>query len=59
MIFDENLRVERCVRIPRETVNQLFERRAHVNGRVITVGRQLLEHPAVTEVDLSDEALDD
>lgn len=59
VIFDENLRVERCVRIPRETVNQLFERRAHVNGRVITVGRQLLEHPAVTEVDLSDEALDD
>lgn len=59
VIFDEDLRVERCLRIPRESVNELFDWRAHVNGRVITVGRRLLEHPAVTEVDLSDDPLDD
>lgn len=57
VVFTEELRVEQAIRIPREVVNELFERREHVNGRVITLGRRLLEHPDVSVVDLSDHAL--
>lgn len=58
VIFTEDLRVEEALRIPRAVVNELFVHRAHVNGRVITLTRRLLEHPAVTTIDLSDAALD-
>ena len=58
VLFTEDLRVEQALRIPREVVNELFERRAHVNGRIIQVGRRLLEHPAVEAIELSDAALD-
>src|SRR4051794_40460558 len=33
VIFTEELRVDEAVRIPRDVVNELFPRRAHVNGR--------------------------
>jgi hypothetical protein len=36
----------------------MFVRRAHVNGRIIVMGRRLLEHPAVERIELSDAALD-
>ena len=58
VIFTEDLRVEQALRIPRDVVNELFDRRPHVNGRIITLGRRLLEHPAVETIDLSDESLD-
>lgn len=58
VIFTEDLRIEQTLRIPREVVNELFERRAHVNGRIITVTRRLIGHPAVETVDLSDSMLD-
>lgn len=58
VIFTEDLRVEEALRIPRAVVNELFVHRAHVNGRVIALTRRLLEHPAVTTIDLSDAALD-
>lgn len=58
VLFTEDLRVEQALRIPREVVNELFERRAHVNGRIIQIGRRLLEHPAVETIELSDAALD-
>jgi hypothetical protein len=58
VIFTEDLRVEKALRVPREVVNEMFERRPHVNGRIIVVGQDLLEHPAVETVELSDAALD-
>jgi hypothetical protein len=58
VIFTEDLRVEQALRVPRAVVNELFAWRAHVAGRVITVTRKLLDHPKVTEIDLSDELLD-
>jgi hypothetical protein len=58
VIFTEDLRVESALRIPRDVVNELFPRRAHVNGRVIVLGPRLLEHPAVEAIELSDDALD-
>jgi hypothetical protein len=58
VIFTEELRIEHAIRIPREVVNELCPHRAHVNGRIITLTRRLLEHPAVTIVDLSDASLD-
>ena len=41
VIFDENFRVTEALRIERETVEQLFPHRAHVNGRIITVTKKL------------------
>lgn len=58
VVFTEDLRVDGALRIPREVVNDLFERRSYVNGRVIVMGRRLLEHPAVEAIELSDAALD-
>jgi hypothetical protein len=59
VIFTEDLRVERAIRIPQPVVSELFAVRPHVNGRVITVTQRLLEHPAVTTFELSDAALDE
>ena len=55
VIFTEDLRVEQAfLRIPREVVNDVFPRRAHVNGRVITLTNRLLAHSGVTTIELSD-----
>lgn len=58
VVFTDDLRVDRAVRIPRGVVNDLFPRDVHVNGRRIRLGRRLLEHPDVESVELSDDALD-
>jgi hypothetical protein len=58
VILTEALRVEQALRIPREVVNEMFVRRAHVNGRIIVMGRRPLEHPGVERIELSDAALD-
>jgi hypothetical protein len=58
VIFTEDLRVAEAIRIPREAVNELFERRAHVNGRIVRLGPRLRAHPGVTTIDLSDASLD-
>lgn len=58
VVFTEDLRVDEALRIPREVVNEMFERRAHVNGRIIVLGRALLDHPGVESIALSDAALD-
>jgi hypothetical protein len=47
-----------AIRIPRELVNEIFARRSHVNGRIIRLGRRLLEHPLVEVVELADASLD-
>ena len=58
VIFDENFRVTEALRIERETVEQLFPHRAHVNGRIITVTKKLRAADGVRVVKLSDAALD-
>lgn len=58
VIFTEDLRVDAALRIPREVVNEMFPRNAHVNGRRIAVTRRLLAHPGVVRLDLSDASLD-
>ena len=58
VIFTEDLRVERAIRIPQPVVNELFAWRDHIAGRIITVTRKLLDHPDVSSIDLSDELLD-
>jgi hypothetical protein len=58
VIFTEDLRVDTALRVPRKVVNELFPRRAHVNGRVILVGPRLLVHPGVQMIKLSDSPLD-
>jgi hypothetical protein len=58
VILTEDLRVEKAIRVPQPVVSELFKVRSHVNGRVITVTRRLLEHPAVTSFELSDSLLD-
>jgi hypothetical protein len=58
VVFSEDLRVEEAIRIPQEVVTELFEVRPHINGRVITLTRRLLEHPKVMTFELSDELLD-
>ena len=58
VIFTEDLRVEEAIRIPREVVNEMFERQSHVNGRIIRIGSRLLQHLAVETIPLSDASLD-
>jgi hypothetical protein len=58
VIFTGDLRVAEAIRIPREVVNEMFERRSHVNGRIVRLGRRLLAHPAVEMIELSDASLD-
>jgi len=56
VIFDEDFRVTEGLRIPREVVEELFEHKAYVNGRIITVTEALRNHPKVVAVDLFDAA---
>lgn len=58
VVFTKELKVEQAVRIPREVVNDLFERRPYLNGRIIRLTRQLLEHREVEVWALSDTWLD-
>jgi hypothetical protein len=58
VVFTEDLRLEKAVRIPREVVNELFGRRPYVNGRIIRLTHQLLARPDVEAIPLSDASLD-
>lgn len=59
VVFDEELRVDTALRIPREVVNEVFARNAHVNGRIIRLGRRVLDDQRVERIPLSDASLDD
>jgi hypothetical protein len=59
VVFTEDVRVEKAIRIERPVVNELFPVQSHVNGRVIRLSKHLLEHDGVEEIPLSDSALDD
>ena len=58
VVFTEDLRVEQAIRISQKVVTELFKVRPHVNGRVITLTRRLMDHPEVTSFELSDALLD-
>lgn len=58
VVYSEDLRVEQAIRIPQNVVTELFEVRPHVNGRVITLSRRLMDHHDVTMAELSDDLLD-
>lgn len=58
VIFDEDFRVTEGLRIERETVEEVFPHRDHVNGRIITVTKRLRAHPSVRAIELSDASLD-
>jgi Family of unknown function (DUF6998) len=56
VIFNENFQVTEGLRLARATVEDLFEHKAYVNGRIIAVTQKLHEDPRVESVDLSDAA---
>jgi hypothetical protein len=58
VIFNEDLRVDQAVRVPRAVVNELFAWRDHVAGRVSAVTTKLLDHPGVAKIDLSEDLPD-
>jgi hypothetical protein len=58
VVFTEDVRVEKAIRIERRVVNELFSVQPHVNGRVIRLSKHLLERDGVEEIALSDTALD-
>lgn len=58
VVFTEDIRVEKAIRIPRDVVNELFPVEPHINGRSIRLTSYLLEHAGVEEIPLSDSALD-
>ena len=53
VLFDEDFRVTEGLKLAREVVEELFEPRAHVNGRIITVTQALRDDPRVEKVDLA------
>jgi hypothetical protein len=58
VVFAEDFTIEKAVCVPRSVVNELYSKRKHVNGRVVTLTRRLLGHPATEEFSISDAMLD-
>ena len=56
VIFDEDFKLTEGLKLAREVVEDLFQHREHVNGRIITVTQALRDDPRVETVDLSDAA---
>jgi hypothetical protein len=53
VILDEDFRVTEGLKFDRAVVEEHFDHRAHVNGRVITVTKNLRSNPRVTAIDLA------
>lgn len=53
VIFNEDFQVTEGLRLTRPVVEDLFDHRDYVNGRVIRVTKKLREDPRVEEVDFS------
>ncbi len=53
VIFNEDFRVTEGLKLGREVVEELFEHRAYVNGRIITVTQGLRAARGVETLDLS------
>lgn len=56
VIFDENFQLTEGLKLSREVVENLFQHRDYVNGRIITVTQSLRADPRVEAVDLSNAA---
>jgi hypothetical protein len=56
VVFDEDFKLTEGLKLAREVVEDLFQHRDHVNGRIITVTQALRADPRVETVDLSDAA---
>lgn len=54
VIFDEDFRISEGLKLTRELVEELYDHRAYVNGRIITVTAKLRADPRVERVDLTD-----
>jgi hypothetical protein len=54
VVFDENFVVTEGLKLSRGLVEELFEHRPYVNGRVITVTKALRQHPDVEHLNLQD-----
>jgi hypothetical protein len=52
VILNEDFEVTEGLRLKRQLVEELFQHRDYVNGRVITVTAALREHPDVEHLDL-------
>ncbi len=53
VIFNENFHVIEGLRLSRAVVEELFDHRAYVNGRVVRISKKLREDPRVEAVDFS------
>jgi hypothetical protein len=53
VILDEDFQVTEGLQLDRAVVEDLFDHRPYVNGRVITVTKTLREHPQVGTLDLA------
>lgn len=56
VILDEDFKVTEGLKLAREVVEELFQHRDYVNGRIITVTGSLRDDPRVETVDLADAA---
>lgn len=53
VVFDEDFSVTEALRLERDVVEELYEHREYVNGRVITVTQALRDDPRVEAIDLA------
>ena len=56
VVFDEDFNVTEGLKFPREAVEDLFEHRAYVNGRIIAVTDKLRSDPRVKTIELAETA---
>lgn len=53
VVFNADFTVREALKFPRSTVEELFEHRDYVNGRIIVMGPRLLDHPTVERLDFT------
>jgi len=53
VVFDEDFRVTKGLKLTREVAEELSSFRAHVNGRILYLTARLLDDPRVEHVDFS------
>jgi hypothetical protein len=56
ILFNEDFQITEGLRLARPVVEDLFDHKDYVNGRVIRVTKKLREYPRVEQVDFSDAA---
>lgn len=56
VVFDEDFQITEGLKVSREVVEDLFDHRAYVNGRIIVLTQALRADPRVERIDLSETA---